>query len=212
MADHPLPPLPPLLQGIATSTPDHLHLHTVAHAVSLDELPLDSWIDLPITGALELDIDLRVPDVGGRLVVVDTRGTIAIRTTSRCRIGDDATPLKHPSLDGFFPGGIPFTHLDLDSLRAELTVADGQAQLTRFEVASPDLDLRLELTVTLVTWLLQSTVAGTLRFRLTDIFAQREPLIHGLLSLFNLSPDPAALASIPFTGTLRAPRRAAGRP
>jgi type II secretion system protein N len=196
-------PLSALFAGIATSTtPDGArHFHATRHAVSLDALPFRTWIGLPVTGALELDVDLTAP-----VDRAQSHGTVAVRTTQRCRVGDDATPIKHPQLDALMPGGFPFTHLDVESLAADVTVADGVARLTRLALASPDLELHLDLAVTLVTELVRSTVDGLLRFRFTDAFAEREPILTGMLSLFNLSRDPAGLASIPFAGPITSPR------
>lgn len=202
------PSLPPGLAGIAKSSPDDLHLHAVRHPLSLDELPLASWIGLPVTGAVELDIDLTVPVVARRHDVLSTHGTFAIRTAERVRIGDDATPLEHPRLAALAPAGIPFTHLDLDALDLELTVAGGRARLTRFDVTSPDLELRLDLSITLAHHVLSSALDGALRFRPTPALTQRDPILAGMLALFDLSRDPSGLATIPFTGTLSRPRRA----
>lgn len=200
-----------MFEHLGTATSEGLHLHAVREPFVLAELPFLDWIGLPVTGTVELDLELLVPRVDGRDDLFATRGTVGIRATERCRIGDDATPIKSPRLDAIMPGGLPFSHIDLDALDVELTVGDGKARLTRFAVTSPDLEAHLDLTVTINRYLLASGIDGVLRAGPLPAFAERDPIVYGLFALLGAARDPSGLATLAFTGTLREPRLVSAR-
>ncbi len=194
------------LASIVHEAPGAVRLHAVRHRLELADLPVSAWVGLPARGTLELDAALRIPVVNGQRRYDQARGTLRVRCVDHCQLGDDHARLPFPGGDAF-GGDVAFSHLDLDGLDVELTVADGHARVTRWGLRSFDVELHVDLDATLAATLGASTVNGCVRFGPTDALAKRDPRLHSLLSLISPTRGPDQLSHVAITGTLAATRR-----
>lgn len=185
-----------------------VRLHAVRHRLELAALPAEDWIALPATGTVEVDAAVKVPAVDGRPDYRKADGTIAVRSVGPWQLGDDVAMRPVPGQATAF-GGLNFGHLAIDALAARLTVADGHARLTRWSLASPDVELDVDLDVTLERELGASRLLGCIRLEPTAALKARDPSLHTLLSLLGSPVDDHGRQDLTLTGTIDQPRIAA---
>jgi type II secretion system protein N len=198
------------VESMVSETPKAMRIKAVRHRLELAALPVSGWIGLPVRGTIEVDAAVTVPIVGGRREFEQAVGSIAVRCIGTCTIGDDVTRL-YPAAgasgrDAFFADGIAFSHIDLTGFEAEVTIADGKARLTHFQVTSPDLQLSLSLSLSLTATLSTSNLDGCLHLRPTDALRERDPRLHELVSLASPTQDDDGAHHIQFGGSVAEPR------
>lgn len=197
------------IERIVKTSAAGVRLHAVRHRLELAALPTEDWFALPATGTVEVDAALKVPAVGGRPDYRKAEGTIAVRSVGPWRLGDDVAKLAAPGdASTFMAGGIHFGHLGFDALAARLTVADGHARLTRWSLASAEIELDVDLDVTLARDLGDSQIVGCVRLEATAALKARDPALHTLLSLLGSPVDDDGRQNLNVIGTIDQPRLA----
>lgn len=181
--------------------PTGAQLYAVRHKLSLADLPLRQFVGLPGVGTIEVGANLLVPLGGDGINVRGTDGTIAVRCVGPCQLGDDRTSLPDRGL-----GPITISHLDLSGFEAHIEAKGGVVRLTRFALASADLELALSLEVRLAPDPRASQVDACVRFRPTAALRERDPRLHALISLGAPAGDDG-WQRVRITGTVAAPRR-----
>ncbi len=189
------------LGSIVKATKGAVRLAAVRHPFALSEVPT-SWLELPMTGTIEIDADLTIPIVAGARDYARAHGSLAARCVGTCRIGDDLARLTFP----FFGDSVAFSHLDFTDVEARVTVADGHALLSGWHLRSPDLEVHLELDLALATPLDDSRVKGCVRFKPTDALQARDPHLHMLVSLTGADRDGSGAFTVVLAGTAGALR------
>jgi hypothetical protein len=185
---------------------DAVRVRAVRHRLDLATLPTEDWFALPARGTVVVDARVVVPIDHGRRDLRRARGHIGLRCDGPCQVGDDVARLAAAGAAAIAPDGIAFGHLSLDGLDVELTIADGHARVTRFALASPDLELSVELDASLDRGLDAARLRGCVRFRATEALRARDPRLHGLLALLGSQVDDRGRASLAIDGTFGAPR------
>ena len=194
------------IESIVHTSLDGVRLYAVRHKVDLATLPARRVLGLPVLGTGELDARASLLFDTSGVDLRNARGKVAVRCVGACQLGDDQTRLRLPGPAALGAGDVEFSHLDLTGLDAEVTIADGVARLTRWSLASVDLDLQVDLTVTLGRSPARSTVDACVRFRPTDALRERDPRLHALLGLSGAAEGPDGRSHLRVTGALTAPR------
>ncbi|MBK9035729.1 MAG: hypothetical protein IPL61_31515 [Myxococcales bacterium] len=187
------------IESIVHVGPTSAQLLAVHHRLELDQLPIDAPLGLPLTGTIELDAVVTIPLSLLRPDVANTSGRAAVRCVGRCRLGDDRTRLR----TGL--GDVEFSHLDLDGLEAEVEVRAGVVRITRWALASPDLEATVGLEVRLARAPTASVLDGCVRFRPTAALAARDPGLQTVVALA-ASADADGWRRLRIAGTVGAPR------
>jgi len=191
------------IESIVKITKDAVRLEAVRHRVPLADLPLSSWIGLPVKGTVEIDADLTIPIVDGARDYPHAHGSLAAHCVDTCTIGDDLTKLKPPGVPEELLGdGIEFGHVDLTRLEVEVTVAGGHARLSRWRLDSPDVAIFVEGDVELTADVEQSRATGCVRYMPTPALEQRAPKAYALLALVGGTPDDAGVFGIALEGAI----------
>jgi type II secretion system protein N len=164
-------------------------LEVTARDVDVAQIPgIREAVNLPVTGTLRLDLDIRAPT--GRLAAA--KGSISF-TCSTCVVGDGKTPLK---IEGnpFLGGGLTLPKVRVGDLHGEVALDNGVAKLKNVESKSPDLELALEGELQLRDPFPNSLLNAYLRFKLTDAFLRTAGTVQTLLQMAGASgrrPDGA---------------------
>jgi type II secretion system protein N len=177
--------------------PTAVTLYAVRHRLELDELPIDAPV--PLVGAIELDADVAIPLVNFSPAPQHASGRARVRCIDHCQIGDGA-PVRIGRLDP-----VPLPGIALDGLDAEVRIKSGVARLTRWALASSDLELEVSFEVRLARSPAASALEGCLRFRPTAALATRDPKLHTLITLASpVGTD--GWSHVRVTGTVGTPR------
>ncbi|HEY0250963.1 MAG TPA: type II secretion system protein GspN [Kofleriaceae bacterium] len=151
-------------------------------------LPMRSVISLPVTGKIDVKLDLDLPNTKSKTGKVfrdwtKADGEIDISCPSGCTLGDGKTKLKplvkDRSRQAMVGEGIDFDKLNITTLaiKAKFTPAEGDPdahssaykpgkfEVTQFELKSPDGEVHVEYQMTMATTLDESMVAGCLKFK-----------------------------------------------
>lgn len=154
-------------------------------------LPLTSLVGLPVTGKLEVSIDLTLPTTktkAGRTILDWSKadGELALGCPAGCTFGDGKTKLKpllkNRSQQAMVGEGIEFGKLDIDSLQVEgkFTPAEGDPDahssgyksgrfdVTKFDLKSKEGELHVDYMMTMAPDLNESVVVGCLRFNVNE--------------------------------------------
>ena len=156
----------------------------VGKAVPVDQLrQVTEALGLPVSGTADIDIALEVPNGSAAQIVGHARVAC-----TKCRIGDDS-------------------HLDFDRIDVALDVANGRAEITRWKVESPDLELELSGHVELASALGSSQVTGCVRFRPSEALRTGNPKTFALFSVTGAPLGDDGFYSIALEGTIDAMKR-----
>ncbi len=170
----------------------------------LDRLPVERAL-LPMTGSLELDASLELPD----MQFADAQGFLTLQCKN-CTVGDGEAKLElqgdqsHHARQGMFhQSEITVPEIALGDARADITIEDGHLDITEVATTSSDGELYVTGEISMRDPVMQSEFPGCVRFRLTDAFEEREPGFGNT----NLWMPRTALGedgfySIPLRGTL----------
>jgi hypothetical protein len=198
------------IESTVKESRDRVRVKAVHHKLALADLPVGAWIGLPVSGTIELDADVQIPVVDGVRDYRKATGSIAVRCLDTCRIGDDVTRLKpstgSPSSDAFVGDGILFGHLDLTGLEAEVSIADGNARLTHWRLASADIDLDVALSLALARSLDESRIDACIRLRPTAALKERDLKLYDLLTIMTPASDADGQHHLQVAGTVDRPR------
>ena len=206
------------IEGAVHVTDSMLRFKAVRHEVDLEDL--SPWLGLPLSGTAIVDADLRVPRVRNREDWRQARGRIEVRCPDGCSLGNNLAKLQPPGtstnqkrsiVDGFVGDGVEFGRLVVDNLDAELTFADGKAELTSFVMRSPDVRVEASFHAQLAPALGQSAVAACVRFHATEDLLARDPTMHALLDLVGGALGSDGLFHVSVSGPL-GQLRYVGRP
>lgn len=189
-------------------TERELRVHLGGKQIPLSEMPgVAKRIGLPVSGTADVAVAMTVPKVGEDTDYTKAVGSWAISCT-HCQAGDDKSKLDFGTHD-FIGGGIDVSHLTVDRLQVNATVADGRVELTTWQFASPDLDLDVALTVKLAPVLFDSTVDGCIRFKPSKALEARDPKLYSLLALTGAAIGRDGRYQIKLEGPLNKVRRLA---
>ena len=200
-SDRPSPTSGPI-ESIVHIGPTAVQLYAFQHRLELDALPRAAPLGLPLTGPIELDANVSIPLTGFQPDVRRVYGRAAVRCVGRCRLGDDHTPLPGGD-DG--PDALPFTHLDLDGLDAQVEIKRGVARLTRWALPSAEVETAVGLEVRLARDPGDSALDGCVRYRPTAALATRDPRLHARLTALG-AVDGDGWYALQLSGTVDAPR------
>jgi hypothetical protein len=185
------------LTTTTTWTGDEMWLRVFGNHVPLHQLPIADWLALPMTGALDVDVDLAIPIAYGKRDFSRARGSITASCRGGCTLGDDIANLSL----GYFDD-VEFGHLAFDSLELGIDVAHGHAAVTHWRADSPDVDLFIAASVELAPRLDDSAISGCIRFRGTPALEQRDWKLAALVSLTGAPLGPDGLYHVKLDGNL----------
>lgn len=161
------------------------------NAVPADALPMRGLIGLPMTGKLELDVNVQLPMEKSKLGKTainwqKAKGGLTLQCPSGCTFGDGTTKLK-PLLKNtrnqvMVGEGIDFGKVTMDTLLAKASLKGGKLALDKFDTTSKDGQLEVEYMMTLEKEFGDSMVAGCLRFKGSEDLMRREPKTHAAIS------------------------------
>jgi type II secretion system protein N len=181
-------------------------------------LPMKEAIGLPMSGKLELSVQLDLPNEknkAGKSAPDWTKasGEINFECPSGCTFGDGKTKLK-PKLknarsQAFAGDGIDFGKINVDTMLAKVTIKDSQLELAKFDAKSQDGELHVDYQMTLAQEFGDSGVMGCLRFKGSDALAKREPKTYAALTTTGASIGPDGLFHIKLDGKFKEMKRLA---
>src|SRR5262249_405061 len=145
---------PPIgrLEGGIDDTASAIRVHYAGRSVELRGLPLADYLGgLPMSGLVDVAIDLTLPKAHGNPDLQGAYGTIDVSCPKGCAIGDNQTKLKPPTTNqrtnAFVGAGITFGQLALGRVHVRIVAADGHARITDWQMDSDDLTLKVGATV-----------------------------------------------------------------
>lgn len=181
-------------------------------------LPMREAIGLPMSGKLEISVQLDLPNApnkAGKSAPDWTKavGEINFECPSGCVFGDGKTKLK-PKLknarsQAFAGDGIDFGKITVDNMLAKVTIKDSQLELEKFEANSQDGELHIDYMMTLAQDFGESGVMGCLRFKGSEGLSKREPKTFAALTTTGASIGPDGLFHIKLDGHFKDMKRLA---
>ena len=181
-------------------------------------LPMREAIGLPMSGKLEVSVQLDLPNEktkAGKSAPDWTKasGEINFECPSGCVFGDGKTKLK-PKLknarsQAFAGDGIDFGKINVDTMLAKVTIKDSQLELEKFDAKSPDGELHIDYQMALAQEFGESMVMGCLRFKGSDALSKREPKTYAALTTTGASIGPDGLFHIKLDGRFKEMKRLA---
>jgi type II secretion system protein N len=186
------------------------------NGVPADALPMRGLLGLPMTGKLELDLDIHLPmekSKMGRTAInwQKGRGALSLACPSGCTFGDGKTKLK-PLLkntrnQAMVGDGIDFGKVTMDTLAAKVSLKGGKLAVDKFDTTSRDGQLKVDYMMTLEKEFGDSMVAGCLRFKGSDELTRREPKTAAAISTTGAELRGDGLFHIRLTGTFKDMKR-----
>jgi type II secretion system protein N len=192
-----------------------LTVQASGHDLDGQALPLRGIIGLPMTGKLDLEVDLELPRESRNGVLAanwqKASGSFEFGCPSGCTFGDGKTKLK-PILKNrgsqvMVQDGIPFGTLQIDSLAAHAEIKDGVFTVSKFETASRDGELHIDYSMKLEPDIMDSNVTGCLRFKGTDALLKRDRNTYNAITLTGAELRSDGLYHITLADSLRQMRR-----
>lgn len=163
-------------------------------------LPMRDLVGVPTSGKIDFGFALSLPSEklkNGKIGPnwQKAEGAISLACPAGCVLGDGKSKLKlkaqNARQQAFAEDGIDFGTINVASLAAKVDIKGGHLALSKFDFQSPDVELAVEYDLTLQPVLDDSLVAGCLRFKGTEVLAEREPKTHAALTTTgaNIGPD-----------------------
>jgi hypothetical protein len=174
-------------------------------AVPLASQPTMEWFGLPMSGDVDVAIDLHHLDEPAKAA-----GSIRISCPTGCRIGDDKTTIKPATKNGrsaAFASELYFGHVAFDRVTIAVDIKDGKGTISTFDVVSQDVILKLAGTIELAKPFADSRVDLCLRFDGTQTLQARDPKTHALLALSGAPRASDGLFNIKLVDRLGAVKR-----
>lgn len=182
------------------------------HDLPAENLPMREFLNLPMTGKLDLAFALELPneDIAGQKSATWKRaeGFIELGCPNGCTLGDGKTklkPLLKNSRNQIMVGdGIEFGKVMIDQLVARAEIKDGKLEVSRFETKSRDGELHVEFAIPkLEKELMASVVNGCLRFNGSETLRKREPKTYAQLTTTGAELRADGLFHIKLMGPMR---------
>lgn len=181
-------------------------------------LPMREAIGLPMSGKLELSVQLELPNEknkAGKSAPDWTKATgeINFECPSGCVFGDGKTKLK-PKLknarsQAFAGDGIDFGKIGVDTMVAKVVIKDSSLDLEKFDAKSQDGELHIDFQMQLAPEFGDSGVMGCLRFKGSEGLSKREPKTFAALTTTGASIGPDGLFHIKLDGRFKEMKRLA---
>jgi len=181
-------------------------------------LPMKEAIGLPMSGKLEISVQLDLPNEknkAGKSAPDWTKasGEINFECPSGCVFGDGKTKLK-PKLknarsQAFAGDGIDFGKISVDNMLAKVVIKDSSLDLEKFEAKSQDGELHIDYQMALAPEFGESGVMGCLRFKGSEGLSKREPKTFAALTTTGASIGPDGLFHIKLDGRFKEMKRLA---
>jgi type II secretion system protein N len=185
---------------VVQTTDDAIRVQVNHREVPLQEMPMAALLaGLPMAGLADVAIDLEVPGAGGKHDYRRTAGSIAVVCPAGCTLGDDAARLQSPSPRG---GSLPFGHITFDKMDIRAEAQQGHLKVTRWQVASKDVTLDLELDIHFAAELADSTIDGCLRFKPSPSLEQRDPRTAAVIATTGAPRGPDGSYTIKIAGSV----------
>ena len=168
-----------------------LRLHVRGSDMPGSSLPLRPVIGLPMTGKLDIAVDLDLPNDkrNGKLQPnwQKADGTFDVSCPSGCTFGDGKTKLKpiikNQTQAVMVGDGIEFGKVNIDSLVAHAEMKGGNFDLTKFELKSQDGEVHLDYSMKLEPDLGDSIVTGCVRFKGSPELLKRDQKTFDAINL-----------------------------
>jgi len=179
-------------------------------------LPMKEVLGLPMSGKLDLGVELELPNNANKAGKVGpdwtkAEGHFELACASGCTVGDGKSKLKlkakNASGQAFAKDGVEFGTVRVDTLAAKVEIKGGKLDVTKFELKSPDGEVHVDFSVTLAQDFNESLVAGCLRFKGTPELEKREPKTAAELTTTGAPKGPDGLFHIRLDGKFKEMRR-----
>lgn len=198
-----------VLHGGHEETDDEVRIRYNGTRVDVTKIPqVADAFGLPLTGLVDVTIDIGVPRVVGKRDHRLAAGFADIRCTG-CKLGDDVAKLKPKARSTrssvFAEMGLSFGHLTFDAA-LKVSIKDGRAELVAWRFTSPDLQLELALTVALHARYAEGQLDGCIRFRPTEALRKRDARTADLLVLVGAPLGADGFYSLTVKGTIGSPK------
>lgn len=176
-------------------------------------LPLrEAFSGLPMGGKVRFDLDLDLPnatDKAGRRAPdwSHADGTFEFECPSKCTLGNGEAKfhpkLTNPRNEASVKNGIKFGTINIDSFVARLDIKKGTLEIPKFDLASKDIDLKVEITMNLAQNLDESRVAGCTRYKPSEALAKREGDTFSAIMLIGGPLGPDSMYHVKLDGSFR---------
>jgi type II secretion system protein N len=141
--------------------------------------PLVAMVGLPLSGAMNANVDLKVPD--GRLE--QAGGSIRLDVDD-LRIGDGRAQYQIPHF-----GGVTVEQIRAGRLDGAVTIREGVATIERMQARSNEFQLAMDGRVDLRSDLGQSAMNAGVRFQLTDAYRSKSEQAGRIMLVMDTVPD-----------------------
>jgi hypothetical protein len=179
-------------------------------------LPMKEAMSLPMSGKINFEFDLELPNQKLKSGKVGPNwekavGGAMFECPANCVFGDGKTKLK-PKLknnrnQAFAEGGIEFGKLNIDRLLAKIDISKGQLAVKKFEAKSEDGELNVDFAMTLAQNIDDSMVTGCLRFTGSQTLLKRDARTHAAISTTGAPFGPDNLYHIRLDGKVKEMKR-----
>ena len=179
-------------------------------------LPMKEILGLPMSGKLDLGVELDLPNNPNKAGKVGpdwtkAEGHFELACAAGCTVGDGKTKLKlkakNASGQAFAKDGVEFGTVRVDSLAAKVEIKSGKLDVTKFELKSPDGEVHVDFSVALAQEFNESLVTGCLRFKGTPELEKREPKTAAELTTTGAPRGPDGLFHIRLDGKFKEIKR-----
>ena len=179
-------------------------------------LPMREAIGLPMSGIVELDVDLELPNETSKSGKSapnwqKAEGSLRIACPASCTFGDGKTKLKaklkNARSQAMVGDGIDFGKVTLKSLLARVEIKTGTLTLTQFEAPSDDGTLHVDYAMELQPTFGESMVTGCLRFNGSPGLLQRDAKTFSALTATGAQLGPDNLFHIRLTDKFKDMKR-----
>lgn len=151
-----------------------------AQQVRVGEIaPLVSLVGLPLSGSLNAQVDLRVPE--GR--ADRTNGNVRIDVMD-LRIGDGRSQYQIPHF-----GGVTVEQIRAGRLEGTVTIRDGVATIERLTARSDEFQLAMDGRIDLHANPAESVINAAVRFQLTDAYRRKSEQAGRIMLVLDTLPD-----------------------
>jgi len=179
-------------------------------------LPMREAIGLPMSGVVEFEFDLDLPNEAQKSGKAapnwqKAEGDARIACPSGCTFGDGKTKLKtklkNARNQAFAADGIEFGKVNIKSLLAKVEIKTGQLTVTQFDTSSDDGALHVDFMMELQPSFNESSVTGCLRFNGSPSLLQREPKTFSAITATGAPLGPDQLFHIRLTDKFKDMKR-----
>ena len=192
-----------------------MSVHVSGEDLPAADLPLRAVIGLPMTGKLDLSVDLTLPreNRGGVLATnwAKAEGKFEFGCPNGCTFGDGKTKLrpilKNRTNQVMVADGIDFGTVEIDSMLAKAEIKNGNFTVTTFDTKSHDGELHVDYTMKLEPDLMDSMVTGCLRFKTSETLEKRDRKTFDAINLSGAERRADGLMHITLADRLRDMKR-----